>query len=48
MVDNKFFTEIIELGSAWYFKLHQKLTYHQPNGTYRFSFRIIEIFIEDK
>jgi hypothetical protein len=41
MVDNKFLTEIIELGS-WCSELHQKLTYHLIYGTNRFSFRIIE------
>lgn len=32
MVDNGFFTEILELGSARCSEIHQKLTYHLPNG----------------
>ncbi|KAL4090183.1 hypothetical protein QTP88_025082 [Uroleucon formosanum] len=32
MVDNGFFTEIIELGSARCSELHKKLIYHLPNG----------------
>ena len=32
MVDNRFFTEIIELGSARCSEIYQKLTYHLPNG----------------
>lgn len=32
MVENGFFTEITELGSARCSELHQRLTYHLPNG----------------
>jgi|UniRef100_A0A2S2QNW6 hypothetical protein len=32
IVENGFFTEIIELGSACCSELHQKLTNHLPNG----------------
>ena len=32
MVDNGFFTEIIESGSAQCSEIHQKLTYHLPIG----------------